>query len=333
MITFTKVLGLNAAVCLLVCSLLSFASMEERAFTSTPQESSRAQSQKRQKKQRTTSRGSEPRPVGSSENLGFVDTHLHLNDVAMARELMAEGGIERAIVFWGRDSTNASLSEAAALYPEQFIPFYSVSPEREAYRRAWEANDLSILDEVDEALASNKFHGIGELSVTHFPSRGFPESSYGPLHPISQGLFELAEKHGVPISLHCEITHLDALSKALESFPEVTVIWAHGGYTPYFLAKRMLEAHSNLIYELSARTWRHHPRSPEYTIYADDQNVWPQWLELIEAHPHRFLVGTDAGLHSLDLSRDQVGGVQRLLEQLSEETRRMIARENIANLL
>jgi predicted TIM-barrel fold metal-dependent hydrolase len=51
----------------------------------------------------------------------------------------------------------------------------------------------------------------------------------------------------------------------LRAQPDVQVIWAHGGYTPYFLARRLLERHPNLHYELSARTWRHHPRSPDYT--------------------------------------------------------------------
>jgi predicted TIM-barrel fold metal-dependent hydrolase len=45
------------------------------------------------------------------------------------------------------------------------------------------------------------------------------------------------------------------LSALLERFPDVAVIWAHGGYTPLFVARRMLERHPNLTYELSARTW------------------------------------------------------------------------------
>lgn len=243
------------------------------------------------------------------------------------------GGVERAIVFWGRNSTNESLAKAAKQSPELFIPFYSVSPEREKYRRAWENKDMTLLKEVDAALDSGIFVGIGELSVTHFPSPGFPEAAYGPLHPLAIGLFGLARKHRVPITIHCEMTDLEDFATVLNRFPDISVIWAHGGYSPLFIAERMLHAHPNLVYELSARTWRHHPRSPEYTIYADDQNVWPRWLELIEAHPDRFIVGTDASLHSFNRTERQIAGVQRLLEQLTTETRRKVARENILRIL
>ena len=65
----------------------------------------------------------------------------------------------------------------------------------------------------------------------------------------------------------------------LQRFPDVPVIWAHGGYTPLFLARRMLQRHPNLHYELSARTWPRHPRSPDYTILRDGVAVWPEWLD------------------------------------------------------
>ncbi len=304
-----------------------------QAPTQEQDSSSTAPRKKKARRATSSARGSEPRPLGEEKALGFVDAHLHLNDVAMALELMEERSIERAVVFWGRNSDNALLAEAARRDPSKFIPFYSVSPERKSYRSAWEARDLSLLDQVDAALSTGVFAGIGELSVTHFPGRGFPEANYGPLHPLSVGLFELAAKHEVPVNVHCEITDLKEMDELLKRFPDVTVIWAHGGYTPCFLAERWIRRHPNLVYELSARTWRHHPRSPEYTIYADEQNVWPQWLALIEAHPTRFVVGTDASLHSMERSLEQVDGVQRLLEQLSPATRQLVAQDNLLRVL
>jgi predicted TIM-barrel fold metal-dependent hydrolase len=70
-----------------------------------------------------------------------------------------------------------------------------------------------------------------------------------------------------------ESTRMAELSQLLERFPDVPVIWAHGGYTPLFLARRMLDRHPNLYYELSARTWPRHPRSPDYTILRDGAAV------------------------------------------------------------
>lgn len=275
----------------------------------------------------------EPQPHGPRDGLAFVDAHVHLNDVDMARSVMGELGVRKAIVFWGRDSSNASIREAANADPGTFVPFYSVSPERDAYRESWDAGDTTLLGRVDTALGSGQFVGIGELSVTHFAGHGFPEAEYGPLHPLSVGLFELAKKHGVPVTIHCEVTAIESLVTLLRRFESVPVLWAHGGYTPYAVAKRMLAEHPNLTYELSARTWRHHPRSPEYTIYRDQDAVWPQWLQLIEDNPERFVVGTDAALHSIDNARAKIGGVQRLLEQLTPATRARVASGNIERLL
>ena len=42
----------------------------------------------------------------------------------------------------------------------------------------------------------------------------------------------------VPVLLHVESTRMNELSQMLERFADVPVIWAHGGYTPLFLASR-----------------------------------------------------------------------------------------------
>jgi predicted TIM-barrel fold metal-dependent hydrolase len=146
-----------------------------------------------------------------------------------------------------------------------------------------------------------------------------------------RGIMTLAAKHAVPVMIHCEITRLDAFSALLRDFPGVTVIWAHGGYTPYFLASRMLDTHPNLIYELSARTWTEHPRSPDYTIFRNETTAWPRWLELIERHSGRFIIGTDAAQRGND--RDKVSRVRLLLAQLTPSTRALVASGNLDRIL
>ena len=123
------------------------------------------------------------------------------------------------------------------------------------------------------------------------------------------------------------------VSGLLAEFPDVTVIWAHGGYTPVVVAARMLRAHPNLVYELSARTWRRHPRSPEYTIFGDEARVRPEWLALIEAMPTRFVVGTDAPVRSRSSDLAKIRGVEAFLAQLSPRARRLVARENLEQIL
>lgn len=265
--------------------------------------------------------------------LPFLDAHVHLNDVDMQFEMMDACGAQRAVVFWGRNSSNASVAQAAGAHPDRFIAFASISPERTAYRQAWDQQDTALLAELDAMLASGRFKGIGEISSVHFLSPGFPEADYDPLGPMTQGILGLARKYRVPVLLHVESTRLRELSLLLERFPDVAVIWAHGGYTPLFIARRMLERHPNLVYELSARTWLRHPRSPDYTILRDGRQIWPEWLALIEAMSDRFIIGTDASHRTRESEMMKCEAVQSLLRQLSPGAREKVARSNLLQLL
>ena len=275
--------------------------------------------------------------AAGTERQGFFDAHVHLNDPAAQRALMTEYGIKRAVVFWGRNSSNDSILAAAAANPDTFIPFVSISPERQAYREFWTRavpeGQSPRLQELEAQLATGLFRGIGEISVVHFPGAGFPEADFEPLSPVMQGIMALARRHDLPVMIHCEITRLREFSELLARHPEVQVIWAHGGYTPLFIAERMLRAHPNLHYELSARTWPQHPRSPDYTILRDGRKVWPEWLALIEAMPQRFLVGTDNAQRSPATDRARIESVLNFLDQLSPATRKAVAEDNLARLL
>lgn len=267
------------------------------------------------------------------QSTSFVDGHVHLNNIETQMVLMKEHEIPKAIVFWGRNSTNESLIKAARDYPNQLIPFVSVSPEREKYRKLWNKDDPKLLETLEQQLKTGVFKGIGEISVAHFPGMGFPEADFSPTSPSMEGIMKLAEKYEVPITIHCEITRIKEFSELLNEFRDVKVIWAHGGYTPYFLAKRMIEKHPNLYYELSARTWLDHPRSSDYTIFKSNSEIWKQWLDLVEENSSRFIVGTDASHHSIDRDRRKVKSVQIFLNQLTPETKEKVAGKNLLDLI
>jgi predicted TIM-barrel fold metal-dependent hydrolase len=263
----------------------------------------------------------------------FVDAHVHLNDEAMQLDLMDRFGATQAIVFWGRRSDNDLISDAALRRPDRFIPFVSISPERRTFRTSWDAQNPALLQELDRLLASGRFKGIGEISAVHFPSPGLPEADYDPASPMMRGILDLARKHKVPVMVHIEITRINELAVLLAAFPDVPVIWAHGGYTPLFLAQRMLERYPNLYYELSARVWPRHPRAPDYTILHDGVFVWPEWLRLIEDNPTRFIIGTDASHHAIEREEMKHRSVQSFLRQLNTATRARVARDNILSLV
>jgi predicted TIM-barrel fold metal-dependent hydrolase len=271
--------------------------------------------------------------VAAAQTIPFVDAHVHLNDPALQLELMDRHGATHAVVFWGGRSDNASVLRAAREHAPRLIPFASISPERTLYAPLWRADDTKLVDELDALLATGHYKGIGELSVAHFPAAGFSETDYPLGGAMMSGIFALAGKYKVPVLLHVEITRLAELEDLLTRHRDVTVIWAHGGYTPLFLARRLLERHPNLVYELSARTWPRHPRSPDYTVLRDGSAVWPEWLELVESQPRRFIVGTDAAGRSRTNDTMKFESVQNFLRQLSPTTRELVATRNLLRLL
>lgn len=268
-----------------------------------------------------------------TSSISFLDAHVHMNNRQELLRLMQEQDLDKSIVFWGANSDNETLADAARRHPERLIPFVSVSPERKHYRVFWRQNQPVLLASLEKALKSGLFKGIGEISVVHFPSRGFPEADFEPMGEMMRGIMELAKRFNVPVTIHCEITRLRAFEALLQTFPDVRTIWAHGGYTPYFLAKRMIERYPNLTYELSARTYLRHPRSPDYTIFRNEHQVWPRWLDLIEDNPTRFIVGTDGTQRRISSDRKKIERVRLLLSQLSAETRELVARTNVQRLI
>lgn len=112
---------------------------------------------------------------GSTDELvPFVDSHVHLNDERLQIELMGRYGVKQAVI----------------------------SPERATYRRAWDADDASLLQSLVEMLASGHFRGIGEISAVHFPSPGLGETDYDPTGPTMRGIMALARRHRVPVMVH-----------------------------------------------------------------------------------------------------------------------------------
>jgi Tat protein secretion system quality control protein TatD with DNase activity len=263
---------------------------------------------------------------------GIFDSHVHLNDMAMQLRLMDQYGVERAVVFWGRRSDNEAILAAAAKHPGRFVAFASISPERSAYRAQWQRDDPAIVEELAALLATGQYKGIGEIAVVHAESAGFAATDFSPGSTVMRGVMALAARHRIPVMVHCETTRLAELERLLATHRGVAVIWAHGGYTGAAEARRMLEAHPNLYYELSARTWPRHPRSADYPIVRDGA-VSPEWLALIESLPRRFLVGTDASHHFEANERMKIESVRAFLEQLSPAAQREVAGEVLRRLL
>ncbi len=264
---------------------------------------------------------------------GYFDAHVHLNDPAAHVERMDRLGIPRALVFWGHAGDNPEIRAAAARWPDRLVPMVSVSPERrDPYGNWWKAADPRLLTHLEAELDQGGYRGIGELSIVHFPSKGFPETEVSPLHPLMDGIMRIAARRSLPVMVHCEMTYARELDALLRAHPAVRLVWAHGGYAPLYWTERMLLAHPGLVIELSMRTVDRHPRSPDYWILEAPGKVWPEWLRLVERFPDRFLVGSDATQRNGAVDESRMASPYVLLDQLSSGARRRVAQENFAAL-
>lgn len=260
--------------------------------------------------------------TASASGRGYFDGHVHVNEPGSMLALMERHQIPRAVVFWGGNTDNREIVEAARRHPDKLVPFLSVSPERlQPYGQWWRDGDAALLAYAERELRTGAYRGHGELSIVHFPSRGFPEAEYSPAHPLMTGLMGLALKYRLPVMIHCEMTYAREFAALLARYPAVPVIWAHGGYAPLYWVERMLARHPNLTIDLSMRLVADHPRSPDYWILKSPGQLWPRWLELIKANPTRFVSGSDSSQRDPEVDAARIASMEILLPRLTPAAR------------
>jgi predicted TIM-barrel fold metal-dependent hydrolase len=198
--------------------------------------------------------------------------------------------------------------------------------------------------------------GFGEMSSEHLSfSSGQAYETAPPDHPLFLVLADVAAEHGLPIDLHMDIVpqpmplpldlksppnpsklldNLAAFERLLNHNPRAKIVWAHAGsdelgYRTPDLCRRLLQAHSNLYMEIKIDPQNLGKNSP----LADDK-IKPDWLELFQDFPDRFVIGTDQHY----ASGRSMTGPQRwqmavlLLNQLPGDLQRKIGSQNASHI-
>ncbi len=203
-----------------------------------------------------------------------------------------------------------------------------------------------------EELLREGIVGFGEMTAEHFD--GTTPYQYAPAdHPLFLLLADIAAQHDVPIDLHMEAVpaemplpsglksppnparlheNIKAFERLLAHNRRVKIIWAHfgadaTGYRTPDLARRLLKAHSNLYIEIKAD-----PLNPGKNYPLLDGKIKPNWLELYQDFPDRFIIGTDQHYPEPQTSEQRWQTVVLLLNQLPENLRRKIGMENVLHI-
>lgn len=205
--------------------------------------------------------------------LPLFDAHLHYTredarsfgpgDIVAT---LQRHGVKRAAVTAMPPEQALALHELA---PDVIVPVLGVyrSP---GDKRTW-TEDAGLPGRVASTLEEAPWRAIGELHL-------FAQQRHS---PVFLQLVDLAERHGLPLLLHCDPAVIDSL---YAHNPRVRVIWAHAGAYPYPpLLRDYLDRYPRLSVDLSVRD----------ALIAPGGEPDPGWERLLWDYPDRFLAGVD----------------------------------------
>ncbi len=190
------------------------------------------------------------------------------------------------------------------------------------------------------------WQGIGEVFTRHddltaLTSGDTPRANNEAMTKI----YHLAAENDLPVMLHSNITskreknplYLKEIEEPLRNHPHTRFIWAHAGTSAEihrhqtqltFLLPtltRMLEAYPNLFIDLS---W-----SMLTPYLLDEQGKpRPEWLELVEKYPDRFMLGSDV-VGRFNKLGEEMHSFKPFLDALPEGIAKKVARDNFLAIL
>lgn len=206
-----------------------------------------------------------------------------------------------------------------------------------------------------EELLREGVAGFGEMTAEHFA--GATAYQYAqPDHPLFLLLADIAAEYGVPIDLHMEAVprsislpaglksppnppqlhaNIAAFEHLLTHNPRARIIWAHAGadntsYRTPELCRRLLAAHPNLYMEIKIDPANPGKNSP---LTNDTSGpIEPEWLQLFQDFPDRFVIGTDQHYPEPEAATQRWQTIVRLFNQLPPELQKKIGLENATRL-
>lgn len=206
-----------------------------------------------------------------------------------------------------KNGSPSSLSESAT-FPERLVPtiIHGDGPR-------WHGHDLALVDDIVRDARSGQFFAMGEFESRHYVSNSNNRDIHMPTDSASfQGVFGVAEETGLPFLLHHEAE--DALMPELETmlqrYPGARVVWCHVGRnrdpsTWHWAAtaqgvEKLILRYPQLHFDiLQAGSGSIFPPTgvSESVLYYQRNGSYsalrPQWRDLFNQYPERFLIGSD----------------------------------------
>lgn len=234
-------------------------------------------------------------------------------------------------------------------YPDRFIPVGNGGQPP-----ALTETPEQFLDAQEAATRSAQLMLFGEFEFRHYPSprqvkRGELDRDVSvPIDgPVGHRVFSLSARTGLPFQIHYEVEDdlLAPLERMLQQYPQAKVIWCHFAQIRYIeraskctpaYVDALLRRFSNLYFDTAfGDSSSFYPLSNQRhaRVWADDGSLRPDWLEVIVAHPHRFLSALDLGGDRLQRMAEYDMNHRNFLKRLPVEARHQVAYRSAWSLL
>jgi len=184
------------------------------------------------------------------------------------------------------------------------------------------------------------WEGIGEVMTRHDDLTALTYGEVAHADSISlDPVYDLAGEKDMPVSIHSDVSsvwkrdpiYLGEIENAVKKHPKTRFIWCHAGISRRIevptLTKeltRLLKTYPNLYIDVS------------WVVYEMDlaPNGIPnqQWIDLIEAFPKRFMIGSDK-VGKFDDYPTEIRKFDPFLAKLKPETARGLAHDNFLSVL
>lgn len=256
----------------------------------------------------------------------------------------------------------ADLAAAARQSPDRFLYLGGGSVLNSMIHQAARADKVPDARQAEfraeaEAILAAGAIGFGEMAILHLsasPSHAFEQVAAD--HDLFLLLADIAAQNDVPIDVHMDPVienvatpdeyrerssqnpatlqaNVEPFESLLAHNRRARIVWAHTADTTGDLSvdllREMLAEHENLYLSLRLALPRGPLAGEKDNILDASGNILPEWLELIEEYPERFVIGSDTFWGD-----GEAGGSQTLvasfLAQLPEGTAGMVACQNAA---
>ena len=175
---------------------------------------------------------------------------------------------------------------ASERYPELFVPFVNPPGETDGVTTVGATRLREML-----SAHPGVFKGYGEVRLST------PDAA------LLMSVYPVAEENGIIVYMLPEDGQIDNLSRALAAHPNVTVV-VHGDQTQDDIGS-LMDDFPNIYYTVDALVgdqYLLHPGEDAASFLSKTNDYAPlldidlgDWKEVIEAHPDRFMWGTDRG--------------------------------------